>query len=218
MIKGRGSHERTLKASKIEHDRSLYRAEAYREAFVSLKQQGWTPEIVISHCGWGCGLYIKDIWPNCRFIVYLEWWFDPNSKLQKRFLRSPYFQLSEAANAKLTLRNLPSCYEMANADNIVSPTDWQRQQLPKRLQKHCIVIRDQFDQNIFYPEPERQSSSPVLTYGTRGMEPMRGFPEFINTLPRVLQKWPQLRAEIAGTDTVNYGGVAPPEGSWKNGR
>ena len=215
VLKGRGSHERTLQASKVEHTRSLYRAQAYRDAFVSLKQKNWSPDVVISHCGWGCGLYIKDIWPNCRFIVYLEWWFDPKSKLQKRFLTSPYFQLSETSNAKLSLRNLPCCYEMTCADNIVSPTIWQRQQLPKRIQDHCVVIRDKFNNELFYSEPQKQSDSPVLTYGTRGMEPMRGFPEFINILPKLLKKWPQLRVEIAGTDAINYGGLTPPQGSWK---
>ena len=87
----------------------------------------------------------------------------------------------------MTLRNLTTSYEMANADHIVSPTFWQRQQLPKRLQEQCVVIPDQFDQNLFCPEPNKQSNSPVLTYGTRGMEPMRGFPEFIKVLPCLLK-------------------------------
>ena len=104
---------------------------------------------------------------------------------------------------------------MAMADDIVSPTDWQRQQLPKRFREQCLVIRDQIDRNHFYPEPKKQSPSPVLTYGTRGMEPMRGFPEFIKILPKILKKWPQLSVQIAGTDTINYGGVIPKEGSWK---
>ena len=215
VLKGRGSHERTRQFSKTEHDRSLYRAQVYREAFITLKNQGWIPDVVISHCGWGCGIYVKDIWPNCRFIAYLEWWFNTSSKLQERLRLSPYFRVSEATNTKLTLRNMPTSYEMATADNIVSPTSWQRQQLPKILQEHCLVIYDQFDQSLFCPDPQKQSISPVLTYGTRGMEPMRGFPEFIKILPSVLKKWPQLRAEIAGTDTVSYGGIAPPEGSWK---
>ena len=104
---------------------------------------------------------------------------------------------------------------MAVADDIVSPTDWQRQQLPRHLKDRCRVIPDPIDSNLFYPDPQKRSSSPILTYGTRGMEPMRGFPEFIKCLPRVLKKWPALRVEIAGTDSVNYGGQTPKEGSWK---
>ena len=215
ILKGRGSHERTLQHSKAEHDRSLYRASVYRDAFVSLKRQGWSPDVVVSHCGWGCGLYLKDIWPHCRFIAYLEWWFNPSSELQERLHRNPYFQLSDSSQAKLTLRNLSACYEMSVADEVVTPTAWQRQQLPQQLNERCKVIYDQIDRSLFFPDPQQQSSSPVVTYGTRGMEPIRGFPEFIKSLPKLLRKWPQLRAEIAGTDSINYGGAAPPEGSWK---
>jgi glycosyltransferase involved in cell wall biosynthesis len=215
VLKGRGSHERTLQVSKSEHKRSLYRAEAYREAFASLKNRGWSPDVVISHCGWGCGIYLKDIWPYCRFIAYVEWWFNHEGELTKRLLKNPYFGLSEGKTQELSLRNLSSCYEMNIADDVVSPTAWQRQQLPKLLREKCIVIYDHIDRTIFFPDPHKQSSTPLLTYGTRGMEPMRGFPEFINSLPRLLKKWPQLRVEIAGTDSVNYGGLKPPEGSWK---
>ena len=38
---------------------------------------------------------------------------------------------------------------------------------------------------------------------------------FIKSLPKILKKWPQLQVEIAGIDTVNYGGKVPREGSWK---
>ena len=215
VLKGRGSHDRTLESSKNENDRNLYRASAYREAFISLKNSGWCPDIVFSHCGWGCGIYTKDIWPDCRLVAYMEWWFDPKSKLQQRLKQNQYYCLSEDSNAKLTIRNLPACYEMVISDEIVSPTAWQRQQLPKLLQKNCRVIQDQIDRGLFFPEPQKQSPSPVLTYGTRGMEPIRGFPEFIKCLPVVLKKWPQLRAEIAGLDRINYGGLKPKEGSWK---
>ena len=215
VLKGRGSHDRTLQSSKSEHGRILYRSEAYRDAFISLKLKGWCPEVVISHCGWGCGMYVKDVWPECQLIAYLEWWFNPLSDLQKRLQKNPYFRLSESSNIKLTIRNLPTSHEMAMADFVVSPTEWQRQQLPRHLRSRCQLVRDEVDVNIFFPEPNRQSQIPVLTYGTRGMEPMRGFPEFVKSLPRVLKKWPQLNVEIAGTDNINYGGATPLAGSWK---
>ena len=215
VIKGRGSHDQTILSSKTEYERTIYRAAVYRDAFYSLLLRGWSPDVVISHCGWGCGLYLKDIWPHCRSITYVEWWFHPQSNLQQRLKNNPYFQLSAQSISNLTIRNLPTCYEMNMADNIVTPTDWQKQQLPKRLQSQCLVIRDQVNKTLFFPEPQKQSRHPIVTYGTRGMEAMRGFPEFITILPRLLQKWPQIHIEIAGVDEINYGGKAPSEGSWK---
>lgn len=215
VLKGRGSHENTLMSSKNELERMLYRANVYRQAFLTLSQERWQPDVVVSHCGWGNGLFVKEVWPNCRFIVYLEWWFSDGSALHERMKKNPHFQLSDEVLSKLILRNMPMASEMIAADKIVTPTSWQRDQLPRRLVKQCQVIYDPIDQTVFYPEPDKQSPKPVLTYGTRGMEPMRGFPEFIEILPKILKKWPQLSVEIAGTDSINYGGTTPKAGSWK---
>ena len=46
------------------------------------------------------------------------------------------------------------------------------------------------------------------------MEPMRGFPEFIEALPEVFNAHPTLEVEIAGEDRICYGGSAPNEGSY----
>ena len=46
----------------------------------------------------------------------------------------------------------------------------------------------------------------LITYATRGMEPMRGFPEFINgTIEFMRQYRKDFSVEIAGQDKVFYG-------------
>ena len=56
----------------------------------------------------------------------------------------------------------------------------------------------------------------MLSYATRGMEPLRGFPEFIKALPYVLKSNPELNVFIAGADRRAYSYDAPTEnGSWK---
>ena len=56
-------------------------SEVYRGAFLSLSKKGWIPDVVISHSGWGCGFYVKEIWPETKLISYLEWWFNPTSEV-----------------------------------------------------------------------------------------------------------------------------------------
>ena len=46
------------------------------------------------------------------------------------------------------------------------------------------------------------------------MEAMRGFPEFVEALPAVLNAHPTLKVEIAGEDQICYGGNPPNEGSF----
>ena len=215
ILKGKGSHEKTEASSRQEYEKTLYRAEAYRESFELLKQSSWVPDIIIGHSGWGCGLYLKRAFPSVPFIAYLEWWFDPQSDLIQSMKQSEYFHINDQLLDKLWARNMPAAFEITTADYIVAPTSWQMEQLPLSLQKNCHVIHDIVDQTIFFPEPQKLSPTPLITYGTRGMEPMRAFPQFINLLPKLLRKWPQLSVQIAGNDTISYGGVRPKEGSWK---
>lgn len=204
-----------LKYGNDELARQLSRARAYRVGFDGLKKSNWVPDVVIAHSGWGCGVYVKEIWPHTTFISYLEWWFDPDSDLIHSLKNNQYFKLSDIAIKNLWTRNVPSALEMVSADHLITPTEWQKKQLPIQLRQNCQVVPDTIDNNLFFPEPKKLAEKPVLTYGTRGMEPMRGFPEFIKIIPSLLQKWPHLSVEIAGSDTISYGGNRPKEKSWK---
>ena len=56
----------------------------------------------------------------------------------------------------------------------------------------------------------------LLTYATRGMEPMRGFPEFMEIYLNYLNGIPNLKVIIGGRDRSAYGPKCPTHGgSWK---
>ena len=38
-----------------------------------LKQEGFTPDLVFAHSGWGEALYIKDVHPHTPLLVYAEY-------------------------------------------------------------------------------------------------------------------------------------------------
>ena len=61
------------------------------------------------------------------------------------------------------------------------------------------------------PPPDAE----VVTYATRGMEPYRGFPEFMRALAALQAARPRLHAVIAGQDRVVYGAKLPEGESWK---
>ena len=79
-------------------------------------------------------------------------------------------------------RNQSIALELAAADAVVAPTNWQREQLPLTFQKKCMVIFDGIDLNFFKSSSLASSKSKNVTYGTRGMEAMRCFPQFIKSL------------------------------------
>ncbi len=37
-----------------------------------LKAQAWRPDLVVVHPGWGEALFVKDVWPDCRMVVFNE--------------------------------------------------------------------------------------------------------------------------------------------------
>jgi hypothetical protein len=46
------------------------RATAAAISMRELASEGFTPDLVVGHCGWGETLFVKDIWPSARLIVH----------------------------------------------------------------------------------------------------------------------------------------------------
>ncbi|KZR73254.1 Glycosyl transferases group 1 [Prochlorococcus marinus str. MIT 1320] len=208
-LKGELGGEAVEKKNKKAFEKSIEIGFQYFQAMEKLKGNGFFPDIIISHSGWGCGLHSLVVWPNARRISYLEWWFDKNCKLyefgaKSKWMPARNFTINER------LRNSPLSLELVEADIIISPTEWQKRQLPKQLQISCRVISDGVNLKRYAPDEKKEKKEKILlTYGTRGMEPMRGFPEFIEELEEVLVSFPSLEVEIAGDDRIVYDGSAP---------
>ena len=198
-------------------ERSQKLADQYCMIFEGLKKEGYSPDIVICHSGWGCGLYIKEVWPDTRHISYSEWWFDPQSDFFHYDPDNLELNINSNTIKKSWIRNQSWALEHANADFIVTPTDWQKEQLPKLFRDNCQIIFDGVDTNIFNPSKRIQSSElKKITYGTRGMDPMRCFPQFIMELPELLENYPEIVVEIAGNDEAAYGSGKPKNGKYSS--
>lgn len=196
-------------------NKSLSLANQFRKGMHKLKEEGYEPDIIVSHSGFACGLHTSCIWPDSKKISYVEWWFKYNSELATYDPQNEWWA-GPVNNYSLRQRNMVLALELAEADIMISPTRWQQQQLPKALQMKCKVVSDGINLAKFVPNLKVKSNKPLLTYGTRGMEAMRGFPEFIQELPFVLENYPDLHIEIAGEDKICYGGNPPKEGSYGN--
>ena len=123
--------------------------------------------------------------------------------------------------------------ELVSRDAAIVPTDWQASQFPKKLKPLLTTIFDGIDLDFFKPGgPEIfknqvliqgeagqitvDSEDLLLTYATRGMEPLRGFPQFMRALPELLERQPNLKVLIGGRDRSAYGPSCPTHnGSWK---
>jgi glycosyltransferase involved in cell wall biosynthesis len=188
-----------------------------------LKARGFVPDIVYGHSGWGPTLFCKDIFPKAKLLCYFEWFyhargtdadFDPNEPLDAD------------SEARIRMKNTPILTDLYSCDRGLSPTYWQRQQFPSEYQSKITVLHDGVDTQFFCPKPGAKLVLPrinldlsqvdeLITYVGRGMEPYRGFPQFMETVALLQQRRPQCHVVIVGEDRVAYGKPLPNGKTYK---
>lgn len=179
---------------------------------LTLKQQGFIPDIIYGFSGWGDSMFMKDVFPDTPFISYYEWYYNSNSK----DIEYSRINLSESDKELIRCKNAKLLIDLYSSDVGISPTEWQKSQFPKEFQTKIKVIHDGIDTDFFKPNEEAKFVVPgrdieltakdeVITYATRGMEPLRGFPQFMEAIEVILKKRPNAHVLIAGDDAVCYG-------------
>ena len=186
----------------------------YMEKMNELMNSGFYPDVIISHTGWGCGLFARYIFPKSRIIAYCELWF--NTSIGEYRGKEQAFNLGKKQSLSMYKRNITQSNELAVCDDVVCATQWQKDLLPKRIAKNASVIHEGTECDFFVRNDRwKQREKTLITYATRGMEPMRGFPEFINGSIKFLKRYKSnFEIEIAGQDKVFYG--QPTKVSYKS--
>jgi glycosyltransferase involved in cell wall biosynthesis len=127
--------------------------------------------------------------------------------------------------ARIRVKNTPILIDVYSCDWGLSPTRWQRSQFPMELQTKLSVIHDGVDTTYFKPNPGAKLVLPnhdlshveeLVTYVARGMEPYRGFPEFIEAVAYLQEKRPNCHVVVVGSERVCYGKSLPDGQSYKD--
>ena len=212
----------------LETEEAILKGQAVLRALDTLLTEGCRPRLVVTHGGTGLGLFIKDLLPDAVHVALFEWFFRPETA---HWLKASYDVNDQL---KTRIRNLPQLQELSSCDLAVVPTQWQKQQFPEEYQHKLEVIFDGINRSFFQPKPEIDTETieligesldqplilkpddRVLSYATRGMETLRGFPQFLIAAVHALQCNPGLQVIIAGRDRRAYSYDAPShDGSWK---
>ena len=187
--------------------RKISTSEMFYTAFKKLKRDGFIPDLIVAHSGWGCALHAKAIFPKARLAVYAEWWFRWDADDYNFDHFSPWSPPSDEKN-RLAERymNLQLSQEIVEADFVWSPTEYQKNQFTL-LRDHINVIHEGVDVNFFSPASPSIVDNNLLTYATRGMEPMRGFEYFVRIASGLLDLNENRRLTIGGKDKCFYRNV-----------
>ena len=199
--------------------RQEQQAEAALRACMDLKKQGFTPHLIYGASGWGCTWFLRDLFPKARLAGYFEWFYNPDSADSRFGGHEP--TLGNRVN--LRLRNTVIVNDLLVCDLCITPSRWQQSQFPPALRERLTVLHDGIDADYFSPDPSPaeipglrlDGTVPLITYATRGMEPYRGFPQFIEAMGMVLAKHPQAHVVVAGEDRVCYGAPRADGKTWK---
>jgi glycosyltransferase involved in cell wall biosynthesis len=189
-----------------------------------LKAQGFVPDLVYGHSGWGPTLLIKDIFPSSQLLCYFEWFYHAHGS-DADF--DPSDPLTADDEARIRLKNAPILVDLYSCDRGLAPTYWQRQQFPPEYHNKITVLHDGVDTEFFQPQPGAKLILPrlnldlrdvpeLVTYVARGMEPYRGFPQFIESVALLQQRRPQCHVVIVGENRVAYGKQLPDNQTYKD--
>jgi len=190
---------------------------------MDLAQGGFAPDLVIAHSGWGSGSFAKVVWPDAKFIQYLEWWYTfPAPDVDERLIDD---RTRADRHARTMVRNLPFYIDFEQADLVISPTQFQAGRAPEFVQQKLVVQHDGIDCAVFrsgddddprFVHPDIPDHAPVVSFATRGMEPMRGFPTFMDAASRIQTHHPDAHIVIAGSPKAHYGPEPPDHPTWKD--
>ncbi|WP_137109154.1 glycosyltransferase [Rhodobacter sp. SY28-1] len=189
-----------------------------------LRAEGYVPDVIYGHSGWGETLFLKEVWPEAKLLVFAELYYrghGADTGFDPEFQAQGFDQVMIAQS-----RAAYMAQALVHSDGGVTPTRWQASTHPPALRNLLEVIFDGVDCDRLAPNPQATFTLPngrtlrrgdeVLTFINRNLEPYRGYHIFMRALPDVLAARPDAQVVIVGGNEVSYG-HAPKDGrSWKD--
>ncbi|BBU54173.1 glycosyl transferase [Mameliella alba] len=195
----------------------------YRGA-LGLKEQGFEPDVICAHHGWGESMFLKDVWPKARLGLYCELYHLTTHPFVDF---DPEFPSQNPAGDKLRIRmkNLNNRLHEEVMDAGISPTRFQAATFPDHWQDRLTVAHDGIDTNLVRPNPGARLAiengptltrdDEVITFINRNLEPYRGYHVFMRALPDLLKRRKNAHVVMLGGDSTSYGSKPPQGKTWK---
>ena len=221
------------------HEECVRRGQAVARLLAQMRDQGFTPDVILVHPDWGEGLFIRLVYPDTPIMAYAEYWFgfaDPALDFD------PDSQASPDERCMAQYSNATRALSFAEADALQTPTRFQLDAMPPAFRDRAEFLYDGVHTEYFQPNdaavlelppakttinaenaplpkwyPQRRESliltrkDTVITFINRVLEPFRGWHVFARALPRIQRACPEAHIVIIGrTGAPGAGGYGPP--------
>ena len=207
----------------VELDRAIHIGATVADTCRQLREQGFKPDLIVGHSGWGETLFVKDIFPDVPLLANFEFYYHAHG-VDADF--DPEFVSIFNEPSRLRARNGINLLAFQSADWGHSATHWQRGLHPPEMQSRISVLHEGVDTDLVRPSPKASFKLPgsgrvltrrdeVVTYVARNLEPYRGFHVFMRALPQLLSRRKRAHVVIVGDDGVSYGAPPPPTSTFR---
>jgi len=202
-----------------ETEAGVLNAQNVARVAMSLKDSGFVPDVMLAHNGWGELWYLKEVFPNTPLIGYFEFFYQHHGA-DVGFEPGP--PLIFDVGPRIRTKNIGNLLALNAAEYGQCPTRWQKSLYPKEYQSKLHIVHEGIDTQVVAPDPGARYAVPntdieltpddeVVTYVARNLEPYRGFPSFMRSLPAILAARPKAQVLVVGGDEVSYG-TRPEDG------
>lgn len=205
-------------------ERSILQGQEVWRVCKQLKdKEGFIPDVICAHPGWGDTLFIKDVYPHTPVLSFFEFYYHAHGSDVNFDPASPSDFDDEA---RVRVKNITNLLSLESSDWGISPTFWQQVQHPEEFRHKISVLHDGIDVNTCQPDPNAtltlssghtfKKGDPVVTYIARNFEPYRGFPTFMEAAEIIQRERPDAHIIAVGADEVSYGRKLPKGQTWRH--
>lgn len=200
----------------------ILHGQAVAKILLELRDQGWAPDVILAHPGWGESLFVKEVFPRTRLIHYCEYFYR-STGADLGFDPSQPVTLDE--QARIRSRNALHLLALETCDAGITPTRWQHSLHPREYYPKIRIAHEGIDTDRLGSDPNASFQLPdgryltqqdeVITYVARNLEPYRGFPQFMRALEQFQRQRPNVHALIIGGDGLSYGSRPKDASNWR---
>lgn len=207
-----------------DHESKMIRAEGCYAAALKLKKNGFTPDVIVAHLGWGEPIFLKEAWPSAKLIGYGELYYNPRG--QDIGFDTENYPENHSTTSRIIAKNSSLLLGLQMSDLVLCPTKWQAQTFPEEYQSKIRIIHEGVDTRAVSPNSnisvrfanglELSRRDEIITFVNRNLEPYRGFHVFMRAITEIMHRRPAARILIVGADSIGYGGPHSSGRTWKD--
>ena len=195
-------------------EEGLRRAEAVAHCVAGLLQEGWKPDCILAHSGWGETIALPEFLADVPQVIWPELWVQPEHGGHGVDRLKPHVGLAQKLDQ--VGRHTLTRVALDSAHSWILSTRHQANSLPPEFQgRRLHVVHEGIDTTIACPNPAVSygvrgvtidRSVPTITFVNRNLERLRGFDMFMRALPMIQKAHPQVRVLIVGDNEPGYAG------------